>query len=1345
MTPHLTERFKPIRAGLLNLFEYGHQIFEFADGHLLLRGHNGAGKSKALELLLPFVLDGDTHPTKLDPFATTARQMKWNLTLGGAHESRWGYAWLEFARQRPDQDPEYVTLAVGVRAHHQTPDATTWFLVIHGRRLGHDISLLNDSTGTPHLRRGILDALGDGVEVFDVAGEYRERVNTVLFGFPTNERYDTMLELQRQLRRPQLAKSLDPEQLSNILTNALPEVDRRLIADIGTHLDTIEQLRRDLRGLMDVRDQLKRFLDTYKAYAGAVVYERASTVAATAGDVEAERKALKAKTDAAAACETRIIELDGELARLEGELERQRGAERELLASDAMRSANELRELEERVAGLGRELSRLVRDVKEALTEREKHERVAENARAEAEKAEEELTEACVELEAIAAEAGVEAHDALIEQLAESEEPEALARVLGDAARAREGEVREQERLAALAGQARFQADEKDKVAARLEGHERSAQERRAICDGELVTARDSLVAGAQEWLDELAVLVPSEAEAEQLLDAAASAGEEPRTLRRVLDERFAVQDGALVRADAEAATEQQRFEGGREPLLAERDELRDARDPEPERPHTRDSDRTAQAGAPLWRVVDFADALSSAERAGLEAALEGSGLLDAWLTPDGKLLDVDGELVLASDAPEEGSTLSEVLHPVADARVGESVVAGALAAIGFGDTDGRRGVRVAADGSYRLGPAFGRFTKPAAQFIGQAARDANRARRLRELDVLIANVDGTIKDIEEQRAANAKQRQTLRDELGRLPSEDAVESAFAAVRDIQRDVTRLGGEASDARRSADEAGADAEKAERTATEYARAHGLPTSPEAREQVRKALADYPNLLGPAVLIARDARSHAAEVAAAEDLAKAVETRRSRADEERGDVSRELSNRRGALEELQAQQGDGARDAVARLEELTDAIKTTERELRVAGDERMDARVQKERSETEAGEVERRLVELRQAAHDALVGFRELHSHDFLQLSLPGDAPTPQELQGWGSAEVVALLRRHQLALGGGKLSVEALTERVYRDSDELRHGIDGSLGITTYLERRDGVVVAGASQGGHDRPVRVLVTSLDEEIDAQERTLTEEDQKTFERFLFNGIAQHLRTRISGAQRLVEDTNKAIVSCQTSSGKGIELAWDSLADDDPLLRRALKLLKSSPEALTEQQREQLIRFFRDRVELARQSEEEGTAEQHLLGALDYRRWHHFKVFQTQDGEKVLLTKKQHEAGSGGEKAAALHLPLFAAAAAHMESAEEHAPRLVMLDEAFAGIDGQMRPQLLGLIEHFDLDFMLTSHELWCCERELGHLSIYQLHREEGVPGVAAVRFLWDGAEGKRSEVPEEAMPA
>src|SRR5260370_40798680 len=52
-------RFRLSRAGILNVWQYDDQVFEFAGGRLLLRGAHGAGQSKTLGMVLPFVLGGD--------------------------------------------------------------------------------------------------------------------------------------------------------------------------------------------------------------------------------------------------------------------------------------------------------------------------------------------------------------------------------------------------------------------------------------------------------------------------------------------------------------------------------------------------------------------------------------------------------------------------------------------------------------------------------------------------------------------------------------------------------------------------------------------------------------------------------------------------------------------------------------------------------------------------------------------------------------------------------------------------------------------------------------------------------------------------------------------------------------------------------------------------------------------------------------------------------------------------------------------------------------------------------------------------------------------------------------
>ncbi len=83
-----------------------------------------------------------------------------------------------------------------------------------------------------------------------------------------------------------------------------------------------------------------------------------------------------------------------------------------------------------------------------------------------------------------------------------------------------------------------------------------------------------------------------------------------------------------------------------------------------------------------------------------------------------------------------------------------------------------------------------------------------------------------------------------------------------------------------------------------------------------------------------------------------------------------------------------------------------------------------------------------------------------------------------------------------------------------------------------------------------------------------------------------------------------------------------------------------------------------------------------------------------------------------GSGGEKAQTLTIPQFAAATAHYKSAHPHAPRLILLDEVFVGIDAPARSRLMGLLETFDLDYVMTSESEWGTHPTVSALAIYQL---------------------------------
>jgi hypothetical protein len=361
-----------------------------------------------------------------------------------------------------------------------------------------------------------------------------------------------------------------------------------------------------------------------------------------------------------------------------------------------------------------------------------------------------------------------------------------------------------------------------------------------------------------------------------------------------------------------------------------------------------------------------------------------------------------------------------------------------------------------------------------------------------------------------------------------------------------------------------------------------------------------------------------------------------------------------------------------------------------------------------------------------------------------LALGDDAPEDHASAGsWPLERSLAALRALSREALATRRGFETLLADVDREADELRHRLSASADFQVSRERVSDdaeLTLVQVRHGGRSHPIGELERWLDGELQARDRTIAEEDRRLFESFLVGGLADALRERVDGAAALVASMNAALRDCTTSSGMSIELDWRPREHDESGLREAVGLLRREVALLTDDARARLVEFLRGRIEDARHSLEQGSSTEHVMAALDYREWHEFRVIQLKDGRREVLTRRRHQQGSGGEKAVALHLPLFAAAAAQFASANPTCPRMILLDEAFAGIDERMRAQLLGLLERFDLDFVLTSHELWGCYPELSALGIYHLHREPGIPGVATAHFRWDGR--RRVEVTEAA---
>ena len=127
------------RMGLVDFWCYENEVFEFENGHMLLRGSNGSGKSVTMQSFIPLLLDGNKSSERLDPFGTRSRKMEtYLIDENSSREERIGYLYLEFKREDSEL---YKTIGMGLRARKGKPLDSWYFVIEDNRRIGIDFAL----------------------------------------------------------------------------------------------------------------------------------------------------------------------------------------------------------------------------------------------------------------------------------------------------------------------------------------------------------------------------------------------------------------------------------------------------------------------------------------------------------------------------------------------------------------------------------------------------------------------------------------------------------------------------------------------------------------------------------------------------------------------------------------------------------------------------------------------------------------------------------------------------------------------------------------------------------------------------------------------------------------------------------------------------------------------------------------------------------------------------------------------------------------------------------------------------------------------------------------------------
>ena len=1366
----MNSRWQASRIGLINFWYYDEQEFPFVKGRMLLRGSNGSGKSVTMQSVIPLLLDGNMSPERLDPFGSRDRKMSsYLLEEDDGRDERTGYLYLEFKRRESDT---WLTVGMGIRARRGKPLDKWYFSLSDGRRVGKDFLLYKEIGEKVTLSKKELEnRIAGGGQVFDRQADYMEYVNRQIFGFETVEEYKEMIDLLIQLRTPKLSKDFKPSVVSDILSDSLQPLsdeDLRPMSEAIENMDTMNLNLKAREAGYQAAEKIQRVLDRYNRL---TLFEKADRCCENQKKLsEAEREA-RSQAEETECSRKRVLALEQEISELDARRDALEKERESLSKSDAVSLKSRELDLASRI----RTRERLLEEKRRQLdAKQEQYVELEGKKKQEEDRAyekESELDGILEEMQSEAGEMSFEEHDFFQDELKENfnsafswDTHEAqFQKVKDEIGRGtellREAETRQRE------------ADELLKKRERQQRETDAAQRRESELESVLVQVENEWKEALYSWngRNEELKFTP----------------EQMREMARFADEYGESSDFARVRQTAADLWIGRKGEISGE-VCRRQDELRDlenahreieeelaqwesTREPEPPRSGTvrKNRERLREKGIPyqeFYKVVEFGRELSGdPKRCGrLEEALLEMGILDALVIEEQYREQVmkadpgcaDRYLFVQTHHAEKSlldvldlndsvndifmnQRITGILGNIAlSERLEEAEGAGSGGSAGIGASM----TAVHPDGSYQIGVVSGTVSgEHEAGFIGVQAREKNRQAKIASCRELLAENEQKQEVLRGEVAVLEQRISRLQEEYESLPEDTDMREAWKMLSEARRTVERMREEGARLERELMEVGEALGELKRQAAEIARKLYLTCSYETFRRADEAASDY--------------RQHFYQLRSGHELFLQIRAHMEELGERQEILDGEMDQIRyeagGVKKELKKEQEEY--DSILRQLELTDYEQIRQKldecmEWLKEYPERLQSCVAEKTQNEEriralseqAAQNEERIVELKRRAEYLETCFAAERSLHYVEL--PGEEAETEEpaekirsllageCRDMDKEQIIRSLNQVYFENRGFLTDYQIMQTELFEELDREAQKGDPSAKRLDIAARYQGVRI----------PFGRLLVHLEEEIAELKDLIKAGDRELFEDILANTVSRKIRGKINSSNAWVEKMNSLMGAMNTSSGLKLNLRWRSRTaetEDQLDTKELVELLKKDYRLMREDEAAKLSAHFRSKVEEARRHARDSggmiSFYQVMKETLDYRKWFEFQLFFQKGGERVKeLTNSVFGTFSGGEKAMAMYVPLFSAVVAKYQGGRPDAPRLISLDEAFAGVDNRNIRDMFRLMAEFEFDFIINSQVLWGDCDTLDALAIYQLLRPENAKFVTVMPYLWNG---------------
>ena len=1342
----MENRWQMNRMGFVNFWLYDEETFSFADGKLLLRGQNGSGKSITTQSFIPFILDGDRTPSRLDPFGSSDRRMEYYFLGEGDKNEATGYLFLEFKRKDTEQ---YRTIGIGQRAQKGKAMGFWGFIVMDGRRVGYDMELYREvgSKKIPLTKQELKNLLGEDNLFAEKPTEYKMLVNKQIFGFPREEQYEQFIKLLIKVRAPKLSKEFKPTKVYETLNDSLQTLsDEDLLAmveamekldDIQSRLDSLKGTFKDLGILRKEYERYNRYMVGKKA---EYYLEEKKKVDGLRGKLETEQIEIKEKQATVVKKTEEIEQIEDERAvllrekdslddaQMEGAIERLQEHK-----SNFHKKQKEQTELMEKL-----EINR------QKITEYDGKllaiQGNIELCDSKINKLYEELDEENQIIE-------FEYHD-VIKKIVDLQEQAHIVQDVKGALRNLEGQVSRGEEILTELLVAEKQWNEAEERQNELNQQKRMMKEELTSAEKMEQACHDDVI---EQFYTQAAInkeLLFGEETLRKLVSflntygGAKDFGEIQNFLHQLWeDNNSKLSEIRSDKRNAVAKSSKEVFQ-----FEKEYQHIQEMREPVPQRCSQVVEARKILSSKKItylsfYETIEFANGLTEEEKSMLECQLANAGLLDALVVAERDYLKAKQELQTQVDVliwPEnKGSKLYDKLKIGDISPELKVMVERILTNIGEDSTDAV--FVIGADGYFKNGILEG-YSKPIeeASYIGVKARMQKKERLLAEKYQELENAQETLRTFEQQLSKVEERIDLLKTEYEKYPRLNELDQVIALVCEMAEKYQKCHENWEECERIGIELKNKVTKCEQMVITICKQLPYARSLAIYKEVKQSIPAYRDMLNEITSACSRLSMERIQQSHARDLIEKEEEAQENHHYYLRQVKVAQCEFEVQIKRIEEYLNDPAiQEKVVRMEQIKNEL--DEGQERINNNKRALAVLD--------DNINRLQREIEEHKRDAVVTIEKetilckyFEEELALELVIKREADTLPEAASRAkacirendirrsSAEMATTLMERYQAHRGTLISYGTTLEECFRDE----------AGESTMLRSRRQII---SIWNGKKLYLEEFYQMVKEAIDDNELLIQKKDRELFEGILADTLSRKLSNRISESRKWIADMSSLMGEMDTSMGLTFSLDWKPIhAEGEKELdtRDLEKILRRDRELLTTEDVEKVSIHFRTKIRTAKQLAEENEEMINyadlVRDALDYRKWFEFRMFYYRNGEnKKELTNGAFNRFSGGEKAMAMYVPLFAAVnAQYKKTDKKDHPRMIALDEAFAGVDDKNINSMFELVHKLEFDYIMNSQILWGCYRAVKSLRIAELLRPANSDVVTVIYYYWNGRE-------------